>query len=348
MKIFVSGKKKGPLMKIIHCSVWGDIEISDTALAIIDTPTFQRLHYIKQTGFAYKVFPTATSSRFEHSIGVYHVTRLLINEIVRKQPEVDPGPRIQELVCLAGLVHDIGHGPFSHLFDELVRLYTVEEDGTVLPWADHERRGGALFRDLVTRNNVSLTDDEVNFIVARVHDPPRMHWYDTLICNRHSSIDTDKMDYVVRDSLHFGMKFNTDVTRIMRNARVIDNQVCYCDRVRDEVDLFFQIRERMHRTIYRHPKIRYFETYLLSYVREYAPKVVIDVIVAEDVDVFLQMTDASFLSLVPRAVWMPVETRKAPALEQEEPMYRCEQWEKAKKYLHYYKRKEPDVILKKK
>jgi len=326
-------------MKIIHCSVWGDIELSDLAMAIIDTPAFQRLHYIKQTGFAYKVFPTATSSRFEHSVGVYHITRLFMDEISKKQPEVSPGPRTQELVCLAGLVHDLGHGPFSHLFDEFLRK-TI---GAV-PWSEHEHRGVALFRHLVSQNNIPLSEEEVGFITDRVHDPPHEHWYDTLVCNPHSSLDTDKMDYVVRDSLHFGMKFNTDITRILRNARVIDNQVCFCDRVQDEIALFFQIRDRMHRTIYRHPKIRYFESYLLHFLQVF-PEEIGDMVVREDAGAFLELTDANlvFQLHVPRELWWSVETRKAPPLPRSATEFRCEQWEKARANLRYYKRKHSDV-----
>ena len=325
-------------MKIIHCSVWGDIELSDLALSIIDTEAFQRLHYIKQTGFAYKVFPTATSSRFEHSIGVYHITRLFMEEIIHKQPEMDPGARIRELVCIAGLVHDLGHGPYSHLFDEFLRR-TVG----AIPWAEHECRGDALFRRLVEDNGILLNREEVDFIVHRIHDPPREAWYDTLICNPYSSLDTDKMDYVVRDSLHFGMKFNTDVTRLLRNARVIDHQVCFCERVQDEIDLFFQIRERMHRTIYRHPKIRYFEHYLLTFLEQYATEDLGEMALTEDVDAFLPMTDAFLLQCIPREAWMPVETRRAPPLIAEPLLFQCHQWEMAKQNLRYYQRKNPNV-----
>ena len=68
-------------MKHFRCSVWGEIKVSNLALSIIDTFELQRLHHIKTTGFAYKVFPCATSSRFEHSIGVYHVTKSIIDHV---------------------------------------------------------------------------------------------------------------------------------------------------------------------------------------------------------------------------------------------------------------------------
>ena len=73
-------------MKVIHCNIWGDIELSDLAIKIIDTQEFQRLHHIKQTSCAYKVFPTAKTSRFEHSIGVYYLTGALLENLLSKQP----------------------------------------------------------------------------------------------------------------------------------------------------------------------------------------------------------------------------------------------------------------------
>lgn len=321
-------------MKIIHCSVWGDMEFSDLAIQIIDTFHFQRLHYIKQTGFAYKVFPTATSSRFEHSLGVYHITRILFNEIRRKQPDVCPEPRIQELVCLAGLIHDLGHGPFSHLFDHFLDSVCT----TTNPWKTHEHRSIAVFRDMIIKYNIPLDSQEIEFITARIHDPPRENWYDTLVCNPYSSLDTDKMDYVIRDSLHFGMKFNTDINRIIQNARVIENRLCFCDRIRDEIDLFFQIRERMHRTIYRHPKIKYFEHHLLQFLPIYfKPNI-------GDMTQFLQFTDSSLLSLIPLEDWIHVETRRAIAdINIASDDFQCQQWEKAKQNIKYFKRKTPDI-----
>ena len=111
-------------MKQFHCSIWGEIEVSDLALSIIDTFIFQRLHYIKQTGLAYKVFPNAIGTRFAHSLGVYHLTKTIINEIQLKNKLQIlklfhnflkfefPRPQHQFLLCLE-----------PHLFDQLFYQY---------------------------------------------------------------------------------------------------------------------------------------------------------------------------------------------------------------------------------
>lgn len=322
-------------MKIIHCSVWGDIEVSDMAIQIIDTRHFQRLHYIKQTGFAYKVFPTATSSRFEHSIGVYHTTRSVFNEIQRKQPEACPDPRVMELVCIAGLVHDLGHGPFSHLFDDILTCIFGKED----PWTRHEFRGQLIFRDLVSVYRIPLTPEEIDFVVARMDHPPEDQWFDTLVCNPASSLDTDKMDYVLRDARHFGLKCNADISRIWRNMRVIDNRLCFCDKVQDEIDLFFRLREKMHRTIYRHPKIEYFQSHFLVLTREHAT----DALRTLSLDGFLSITDHSMFQMIPREKWVVVETRRAPAITMETRDFRDDQWRRARENILYYSKKDPST-----
>lgn len=323
-------------MKIIHCCIWGDIELSDLAVQIIDTIHFQRLHYIKQTGLAYKVFPTATASRFEHSLGVYHITKQLLSRVSSHQPEVVPSARVQELLCVAGLVHDLGHGPFSHLFDQLCQD-TKSTDDT---WSHHEYRSGMLFRDLVSTYEVPLAPDEIDFVVDRIHTATKTHWYDTLISNPFSSLDTDKLDYVIRDSFHFGMKFHYDITRILQNCRVIDNELCFCERIHDEIQLFFQIRERMHRSIYRHPKLAYFE----SHVRRFFQ---LRGLTKEEstLEGFLRLNDVSMLEKIPWEQWRLVETRKAPPVSPVDSLqthpFRCNQWRKAQDNIRYYARKSP-------
>ena len=103
---------------IIYDNIHGYISIDSIACSIIDTPIFQRLRNIHQTGVLYLVFPTATHTRFEHSIGTYHLATQLITNISNKQPELNITTEIIKLVGIAGLCHDLGHLMFSHLFDD--------------------------------------------------------------------------------------------------------------------------------------------------------------------------------------------------------------------------------------
>uniref|UniRef100_A0AAX7SJQ5 HD/PDEase domain-containing protein n=1 Tax=Astatotilapia calliptera TaxID=8154 RepID=A0AAX7SJQ5_ASTCA len=102
---------------VFNDPIHGHIELHPLLVKIIDTPQFQRLRNIKQLGGGYFVFPGASHNRFEHSIGVGHLAGELAKTLKLKQPELDISERDVLCVQIAGLCHDLGHGPFSHLFD---------------------------------------------------------------------------------------------------------------------------------------------------------------------------------------------------------------------------------------
>ncbi|HKX81620.1 MAG TPA: HD domain-containing protein, partial [Nitrososphaera sp.] len=104
------------------------IRFSQVEKEIIDTPTFQRLRRIRQLAGAHLVYPSAQHSRFEHSLGAMHVAGLAAESLLLKG-YID-NPEVVQDLRLAALLHDIGHGPFSHLFEEVLeyRLKTSHED----------------------------------------------------------------------------------------------------------------------------------------------------------------------------------------------------------------------------
>uniref|UniRef100_A0A3Q2CP15 HD domain-containing protein n=1 Tax=Cyprinodon variegatus TaxID=28743 RepID=A0A3Q2CP15_CYPVA len=102
-----------------HYPIHGTIELHPLLVKIIDTPQFQRLRNIKQIGAASYIYPGATNSRFDHSIGVAYLAGELLKSIREKQQDL--GITDWDVLCvqIAALCHDLGHGPFSHMFDQM-------------------------------------------------------------------------------------------------------------------------------------------------------------------------------------------------------------------------------------
>lgn len=319
-------------MKNFRCSIWGDIEVTPLALSIIDTWEFQRLHYIKQTGFAYKIFPSATSSRFEHSIGVYYITKYIINHL---QKNIDCQDQLSErdvdLISIIGLVHDLGHGPFSHTFDHWLKT----QDSTMIP-KDHEERSVVILKRISQKYKIDITKEEVEWICKRITSPPNEKWYDTLVCNPYSSFDTDKLDYLIRDARHFGFHCGFDFNRIIQNMKIIQNKLCFCDRVYSDVEKLFNMREEMHRSIYRHPTIEKFQDQFLHLLNTSNYTIA-------SLEEFLNLNDVILLHKIPFYSRMELETRQWTNFHAERVnvIFHDNQKEKALQNILWYKRKEP-------
>lgn len=322
------------ISKHFRCSIWGEIHVSPIALQIIDSWEFQRLHYIRQTGFSYKVFPSSTTSRFEHSLGVYHVTRKIIDHVQTNIPEsLKISDWKKELICIVGLVHDLGHGAFSHLFDTL-----LENCRTTMIPKKHEDRSCIIFKRIVKKYSIGLSGDDVEWVCERISNPPNEMWYDTLVCNPYSSFDTDKVDYLIRDARHFGIVSSFDIHRILENIRIIDGQLCFCDRVFLDVKKMFKMRDEMHRSIYRHPTTQKFDKFLLSKLRRHDFSQL-------SLDSFLELYDSRLLEMLHPDERIEMETRTWTQFSDvlDSNVYFDNQTQMAMKNMKWFQRKNPSV-----
>ena len=116
------------MYKFIYDSIHKQIPVHPIVLSIINTFPFQRLRYLKQLSVTDYVFPTANHTRFEHSIGVSYLAGKLLRNIQSKQPELNIDDHDILKVEIAGLCHDLGHGPYCHTFDKFLERIGIESD----------------------------------------------------------------------------------------------------------------------------------------------------------------------------------------------------------------------------
>ncbi|XP_078092980.1 deoxynucleoside triphosphate triphosphohydrolase SAMHD1-like [Mustelus asterias] len=270
-------------VKVFNDPIHGHIEMHPLLVRIIDTPQFQRLRFIKQLGGTYFVYPGASHNRFEHSIGVGYLAGQLVKALAERQPELRINHRDILCVQIAGLCHDLGHGPFSHLFDgKFIPL--TRKDST---WK-HEDASLSMFEHLIrfngldgvlTNHGLELPDDLV-FIKEQIRGPipdvrsngegcstncsvwpykgrPREKGFlYEIVANKRNGIDVDKWDYFARDCHHLGIRNNFDFARFIKFARVceVGRKKHICTRDKEVADLYnmFHTRNTLHRRAYQH------------------------------------------------------------------------------------------------
>ena len=250
--------------KQIYDPIHKFITVTPLMTQIIDTYEFQRLRDLKQLGATYLVFPSASHNRFEHSIGVSHLAGIMMDELYLKQPELKISNRLIELVRIAALIHDIGHGPFSHLYDHYVKDESEYE---------HEYRGLDIFKNMVKKYNLELSKEEIE-IICNIIDPPshlQDNWLYQIVNNKVNHIDVDKIDYILRDSYHIGLLHN-DFSRILTMVKVLyyNNSLvlAWHEKIQHDIYLLFSCRYRLHKQIYNHRTVKAFEYLLIPIMKK--------------------------------------------------------------------------------
>ena len=221
-------------MKRIKDSVHDHIPISGVARDLLDTPELQRLRRIRQLGTVSLVYPSANHTRFEHSLGVYHLACEALDSL---GVEGKTAKRVEA----AAICHDIGHGPFSHNLERLIQRHTgrYHDDVTEL-LAD----GGV---GDVLRNH-ALDPERVAGLIAGEGQ------YGQLVSGE---LDVDRMDYLVRDAHHTGVPYGTiDHGRLVRELTYVDGELVLREGNVQTAESLLVARALMNPTVYSHSVAR--------------------------------------------------------------------------------------------
>jgi HD superfamily phosphohydrolase len=314
---------------IIYDNIHGYINIDIIAKSIIDTDIFQRLRNIHQTGVLYLIFPTATHSRFEHSVGTYYLANLLITNLRKNQPELNITDDIIQLVSIAGLCHDLGHLLYSHLFDDcfLPKLPNYKELIEKTDNVNHENRSIFLLKYLINKYNINLDKDQILVISDLIHPKNASYsnwkekyqvgeWIFQIVSNPINSIDVDKFDYLVRDNLAVGTKWNFNPARLINDVKVINNNICYSKQCSEDIYQMFQIRYRLHRQIYNHKAVKAIEILIIQLLFEIEKELNISEYIL-DAEKMLELIDPFIFQIknpTINNIWNKINSRKLPKL----------------------------------
>jgi uncharacterized protein len=216
--------------KVIRDPIHGNIRLGGEYVAMVDTPEFQRLRNIKQNGLCFLVYPAMNSTRFEHSLGVHHLGGLVSGNL--SLPEKERGQ-----VQAACLLHDLGHGPFSHTFDELLMSHGLEHE-------DESCR-------IILKTGISDLLKEAGISPAKVADLVKGKGKLGKLLS--SEVDVDKMDYLVRDAYYAGVAYGvTDVERLLNSLTLEGGDVVVDFGGLEAAESLLINRNLMYQTVYRH------------------------------------------------------------------------------------------------
>jgi HD superfamily phosphohydrolase len=259
--------------EILKDPVHGYIRLYNHEREIIDTPIFQRLRHVKQLTAVDYAYPGAVHTRFSHSIGVMHVAGVFAERLLEKIPKLSQSQRqhYYYLMRLWGLVHDIGHGPFSHLFDDIVlgpresshetvgaKIVKTDPDVTriKLPWG-------------ITNSELSsiIQSDEEWPLTEQLGNGPTTARIFRYVCT--GAYSADIIDYLLRDSLFTGAGYGAiDWQRLIGLSQPEKNRVVLSYKAEDAFDSFLLARLFMFSTVYYHRTVRAFTKVAAWFLRD--------------------------------------------------------------------------------
>ena len=235
-------------LKVVNDPVHGFITIPNELIyQIIQHPYFQRLRRISQTGLTELVYPGARHSRFHHALGCMHLMQKTLNILKRKNVEISPEEENGALIAI--LLHDLGHGPFSHSLEH-----------SIINGLHHEEVSLRLMQELnqIFENKLSVA---IQIFKGEYHKK----FLSQLVS---SQLDLDRMDYLKRDSFYTGVvEGNINPERIISMMNVSQNELVIESKGISSVEKFLMARMFMYMQVYMHKKSFTAENFLISVLR---------------------------------------------------------------------------------
>lgn len=273
--------------KVFNDCVHGHITLHPLCISIINTPEFHRLKDIKQLSIADYVYPGACNNRFEHSLGVCYLAGEMVEalkkneEILWKRP-LNVSREEKLMVEIAGLCHDLGHGPFSHTWEHVVTEWDPQSK-----WS-HEDMSGKMIKNLIRANKLEekfqcygLYAKDIDMIIGFIKGeagglPPDKLFLSEIVSNSESGVDVDKWDYLLRDSLHLNIHFTFDYKRLMRTCTVvkvdtghgIEHRIGYRDNTLFDLYEMYNCRSALHYKMAQHKVVKSVELMLRDAFKE--------------------------------------------------------------------------------
>jgi len=255
------------------------VRVNQSELEVIDTPIFQRLRRIKQLSGAHLIYPGAQHTRFEHSLGVMHIASMACQSLLEKS--IIPLDQIQNL-RFAGLLHDIGHGPFSHLFEEILQKNQK---------LSHEDMGRDIIQktevgDLISRNGLNKKS------IADIAFGHSKHQFMNEVIS--GALSADIMDYLLRDGYFTGAEHaKIDHKRLTYSLDVYKNQLALDKSALVNFETMIISRYQMFKAVYFHKTVRAGEVMLLEAMRLAEDELGLSSL---DLDEFLKLSDETVIT----------------------------------------------------
>ncbi len=290
--------------KIIHDSVHGGIRLEGVLLSLLEAPELQRLHSIHQLGLAYLVYPGANHTRFEHSLGTYHVSKRMCESLQLDEDET-------RLVECAAFLHDVGHLPYSHTMEFVlhdrfgidhaeISRRLIRGETTVLSELDKKILGrvktipeilegaGVKPKEVASLLECGPSESSAQRTLSREKGQAHFNSKRYLSQLISGPVDADQLDYLKRDSHYTGVAYGViDIHRLFETMEIFNGDLVIDRSGLSAIEGMLVARALMFSSVYMHKTVRISELMLAKAVEQ---------LDREDVDALHRMTDAGLLA----------------------------------------------------